>query len=152
MLIWKKSNGFMLKNALLKKSVLAVVLVSFTIALSAVGWESAHFFGTGVVDVRPPFSCPNPFTEGDWVSFVFIPTIEGEVEVSVYTTSGLLVAQYDYADLTAAEIDDEPDYVLWPGVNFAGRSVAPGAYIWIVRITDPGTKKVEIHKGICFKM
>ncbi len=142
------------KRTSLKILVLSLVLVSGAVFLSAISWESPHiFYGLpGVVDVKPPFSCPNPFTDGDWVSFVFIPKIEGEVEVRIYTVSGLLVAQYRYMDITAAEIDDKPDYVMWPGINFAGRSVASGAYLWIVTITNLDTKKVEVHKGICFKM
>ena len=145
----------MSRRAYLTKGVLlCLVLIGLTSALLAYNWEDFVFFGPTTTEVKPPFSCPNPFTEGSWVCFVFDAGIEGQVEVSIYTVSGLLVAKESnpFTDIVGTASDGKPDFAMWSGLNFAGRSVAPGAYIWLVTITDTTTKKVEVHKGICFKM
>ncbi len=122
-----------------------LLLICLSGVLPAVDWN-------GPRDVKLPFSCPNPFYNGmesNTVKFVFDPNISGTVELRMYNASGNLVAM---AFGTATGGDSTADYVEWDGRNWAGKRVAKGAYIYIITVTDPVSKKVEVHKGICFKM
>jgi len=139
----------MISNKISKGLVCLFVLTGMLGLTFAADW-------TGALDLKPPFSCPNPFYDGmddlpppfNTVKFVYTPKNSGIVELRVYSVSGKLVGiAFDLA--TGGDVT--PDYIEWNGKNWAGVAVAKGAYLYVITVTD-GSGKTEIFKGTCFKI
>jgi hypothetical protein len=139
----------MFMNKYIKYGLCLLLLVGTAGLVLAADW-------TGALDLKPPFSAPNPFYDGmdelppplNTIKFVYLPKNSGVVELKVYSVSGNLVGiAFDLA--TGGDIT--PDYIEWDGKNWAGVAVAKGAYLYVITITD-ASGKIEVFKGICFKV
>jgi flagellar hook assembly protein FlgD len=97
----------------------------------------------GVADLCGEFTAgsffyPNPYT-GTAGKFRLKAPISGSINLRMYNLAGDQVYKYDFGD---QEGDNTVEHA-WPRVNMAGRTVAPGVYLAVLRFeATQGTREV----------
>lgn len=131
-----------------KRIIIGLAFLCLLIVLSG-----AKYSGIMPIESELPFCYPNPFSSADTsVKFVIKPRYDGPVDIKIFTVSGLLVRRLYFASApNLATADTDLDEFSWDGLNYAGMSIASGAYIFVIYVTDSSSTNVDRYIGKCFK-
>lgn len=88
---------------------------------------------------------PNPFNPETWIPFRL--TVESDVTIQIYSSTGQLVRQLSPGMLPAGDYSSQAQAVYWNGRNDAGEPVSSGVYLYTIHAGNfSATRKMLIQK------
>ena len=81
---------------------------------------------------------PNPFNAETWIPFRL--GVEGEIRLSIYSSSGSLIQTTNLGHLEPGNYTSRKQAIYWNGQNYLGEDVVSGIYFCVLQILGKSTQ------------
>ena len=85
---------------------------------------------------------PNPFNAETWIPFRL--GVEGEIRLSIYSSSGSLIQTTNLGHLEPGNYTSRKQAIYWNGQNYLGEDVVSGIYFCVLQVLGKSTQISQI--------